>query len=72
MTDRAKRAAEVLLSFGWDLDGTYPGRMCGYCGANAEADANFCGQCGNRLPYNFGNDSILQIEAAIAAAVDHD
>lgn len=72
MTDRAKRAAEVLLSFGWDLDSTYPGHKCEFCGAKSDEAANFCSQCGNKLPYNFGNDSILQIEAAIAAAVDHD
>lgn len=69
MTDRAKRAAQVLESYGWQLDDTYIQKTCATCGHYENEPGNYCRQCGHKLPVHYGGSTLDEIEAAIAAAL---
>ena len=65
MSERAKRAAEELLRRGWQMD-----TKCQQCGYQMRSDSRFCQNCGTRVVAGVADDSLADIEAAIAAAVD--
>ena len=71
MSERAKRAAEVLKLRGWQIensDGSQMDKQCTQCGYQMRADSRFCQNCGTRVTHSFDESSLNDIEAAIAAA----
>lgn len=68
MTDRAKRAAAVLLERGWSIDSLALTKACHACTAELENIHRYCWQCGAMRPPCFADDSLQDIEAAIKAA----
>ena len=64
MTERAQRAAEVLLERG------YLTKSCLACTAELSAIHRYCWQCGAARPPCFADDSLQDIEAAILAATE--
>jgi predicted amidophosphoribosyltransferase len=67
MSARAQRAAEVLRQKGWSIDGPHREQNCPQCRSTMPREANYCQQCGTPVPAC--DDSIADIEAAIAAAL---
>jgi predicted amidophosphoribosyltransferase len=73
MTERAKRAAKLLISRGWQLDspdGSMLDKDCPNCHQQIRSDSRFCSNCGSTVPWYFNNSSLEDLEAAIAFAVD--
>lgn len=71
MTERAKRAADVLRRYGWQMDEA-DGAIsveCLPCGQNILRTYRYCPQCGSRVPKSANADSLEALEAAIAAAL---
>ena len=73
MTERAKRAAEELMRRGWQVDieedGACLEKNCFRCGQQIPGDARFCQHCGEHVAQVVANSSIVDIEAAIAVAL---
>ena len=67
MTERAERAAKVLMGYGWSLDETYASK-CGHCGADVACGFMFCPQCGTKRQPAPSDGSLAELEAAIKAA----
>lgn len=69
MTERAKRAMEELKRRGWGMRDDYE-KHCNVCDYLVSSSFKYCPQCGNEMPANWSAETIEDIEAAIAAAVD--
>lgn len=71
MSERAKRAAAVLRSYGWQMDEADGATSveCLPCGQNIMRWYRYCPQCGARVPQTVSADSLEVLEAAIAAAL---
>jgi RNA polymerase subunit RPABC4/transcription elongation factor Spt4 len=73
MTERAKRAAEELKRRGWQIDAIDESGLdkeCQQCGYQMRDDSRFCQNCGTRVNTGVADDSLTDIEAAIAAALE--
>lgn len=67
---RAQRAANVLSERGWDISDN-SGKICPVCKSDTVPKASYCAFCGTKLLFH--KDTVLaDLEAAIAAGVDHD
>lgn len=67
-TQRAIKAAEVLMSFGWDI--TSPSIVrCKKCNTEIIHDGSYCHRCGDKVQV-VPMSTLQEIERAIAAAVD--
>ena len=69
MTDRARRVADELVRRGWSIENRY-GKDCPVCGDSIESWFNYCVRCGTKAPSTCKDDTLTDLEAAIAAAVD--
>jgi uncharacterized OB-fold protein len=73
MTERARRAAEELRRRGWqiddDADDQALDRECQQCGYQMRASSRYCQNCGTRVVVGVAEESLADIEAAIAQAV---
>lgn len=73
MTERAKRAADELRRRGWQIDESDDAgqldKECQQCGYQMRADSRFCQNCGTRVVIGIADGSLVDLEAAIAAAV---
>lgn len=67
MTERAERAAKVLMGHGWSLDETYS-RKCSHCSADVAHGFMVCPQCGTKRDLTPSSGSLAELEAAIKAA----
>lgn len=69
MTKRAVRAALELSRRGWCIheDNSKEFHVCSY---NIESSMRFCPQCGAKIPHSHEDSTIIDLEAAIAAAVN--
>lgn len=69
MTKRAELAAAELARRGWDVGESTELMHCPRCMGEVHARHNYCATCGEKLPGVYGQTSLDDIEAAIAAAV---
>ena len=70
MTKRAELAAAELARRGWMIESSEPAVLyCPRCSTEVSSSHSFCFSCGERLPDVFGQSSLDDIEAAIAAAI---
>lgn len=69
MSERAKKAAAVLYERGWSV-GESEGKSCARCGHDTVKGGRYCYNCGEPLHPEHGDDTLRDLEAAIAAAVD--
>ena len=70
MTKRAELAAAELARRGWVVESDERAVLyCPRCSTEVSSSHSFCFSCGERLPDVFGQSSLDDIEAAIAAAM---
>lgn len=69
MSERAKKAAAVLYARGWSVGDTV-GKSCARCGHETVKGGRYCHRCGASLHPAHDDDTLRDLEAAIAAAVD--
>ena len=69
MTERASRAARELERRGWTVETQYE-KECRGCGALLPSGYLYCGFCGTKVPTEFQEGTLADVEAAIVAALE--
>jgi len=74
MSERAKKAAEVLRQLGWQIDRPDDDgeldKECHQCGYQMRNDSRFCQNCGTKVVHGVAQSAIDDLEAAIVAALE--